>query len=89
MSKIQGLFKPLKKLKLLKASPTVFKDLKLMKNTDLSVKILLQKCNTEIMETPKYWKISIKLLCLYLVQHLMHQLKAQQFYTDLSLYQQC
>ena len=32
MSKIQGL---------LKASPTVFKDLKLMKNTDRSVKILL------------------------------------------------
>ena len=27
-----------------KTSPTVFKDLKLMKNTDLSVKILLQKC---------------------------------------------
>ena len=35
MGKIQGLFK---------ASPTVFKDLKLMKNTDLSVKIGLQKC---------------------------------------------
>ena len=29
---------------LLKASPTVFKGIKLMKNTDLSVKILLQKC---------------------------------------------
>ena len=29
---------------LLKASPTVFKDLKLMKNTDISLKILLQKC---------------------------------------------
>ena len=29
---------------LLKASPTVFKDLKLMKNTDLNVKNLLQKC---------------------------------------------
>ena len=37
---------------LLKASPTVFKDLKLMKNTDRSVKILLQKCyGDEIMET--------------------------------------
>ena len=35
MSKIQGL---------LKATPTAFKDLKLMKNTYLSVKILLQKC---------------------------------------------
>ena len=42
MSKIQGL---------LKASPTVFKDLKLMINTDLSVKNLLQKCLTETMET--------------------------------------
>ena len=42
MSKIQGL---------LKAFPTVFKDLKLVKNTDRSVKILLQKCQTEIMET--------------------------------------
>ena len=39
MSEIQGL---------LKASPTVFKDLKLMKNTDLNVKIRLQKCQTEI-----------------------------------------
>ena len=29
---------------LLKVSPTVFKDLKLIKNTDLSVKYLLQKC---------------------------------------------
>ena len=35
MSKIQGL---------LKASPTVFKGLKLMKNTDLGIIILLQKC---------------------------------------------
>ena len=35
MSKIQGL---------LKASLTVIKDLKLMKNTDLSVKILPQNC---------------------------------------------
>ena len=34
-------------------------------------------------------EISIKLLCLYLVQHLLHQIKAQQFYTDLDLYQQC
>ena len=33
------------------ASPTVFKDLKLTKNTDLCVQILLQKCWTEIMET--------------------------------------
>ena len=33
--------------------------------------------------------ISTKLLCLYLVQHLLHQIKAQQFYSDLDLYQQC
>ena len=35
MSKIQGI---------LKTSLTVFKDFKLMENTDQSVKILLQKC---------------------------------------------
>ena len=33
--------------------------------------------------------MSMKLLCLYLVQHLLHQIKVQQFYTDLDLYQQC
>ena len=54
-----------------------------MKNPDLS-----QKCKTEIMEI-LVLKISIKLLCLYLVQHLLHQIKAQQFYTDLDLYQPC
>ena len=31
----------------------------------------------------------IKLLCLYLVQHMLHQIEAQQFYTDLGLNQQC
>ena len=31
----------------------------------------------------------MKLLCLYLMQHLLHQIKTQQFYTDLGLYQQC
>ena len=36
---------------LLKASPTVFKDLEMINNSDLSVKILLQKCFIEIMET--------------------------------------
>ena len=41
LSKIQGHFMD---------SPTVFKDYKFMKNTDLSVKILLQKCKTEKME---------------------------------------
>ena len=30
--------------------------------------------------------MSIKLLCLYLVQHMLHQIKAQQFHTDLGLY---
>ena len=35
---------------LLKTPKTVLKDLMLMKNTDLSVKSLLQKCKTEIME---------------------------------------
>ena len=58
-----------------------------MKNTDLSVKILLQKCLTEILETLVLEKMSIKLLCLYLVQYMLHKIKAQQFYTDLGLYQ--
>ena len=44
-----------------------------MKKPDLSVKILLQIFLSEIME---------KL-------YLLHQIKAQQFYTDLGLYQQC
>ena len=30
-----------------------------------------------------------KIVWLYLVQHLLHQIKAQKFYTDLGLYQQC
>ena len=66
MSKIQGL---------LKDSPTVFKDLKLMKNTDLSVKVILRKTRLEIMETlvlENLYKISIKLLHLHLVQHMLH-----------------
>ena len=33
-----------------KDNPTVFKDLKFMKNPDLSIEILLQKSLTEIME---------------------------------------
>ena len=28
-------------------------------------------------------------MCLYLVQHLLHQIKAQQFYIDLDLYHKC
>ena len=45
---------------LLKASPTVFKDLKLMKNTDRSVKILLQICLPDIMETENWYKIVVQ-----------------------------
>ena len=33
-------------------------------------------------------EISMKLLCHYLVQHLLHQIKARQIHTDLDLYQQ-
>ena len=29
--------------------------------------------------------LSIKLLCLYLVQHMLHQIKAQQFHTNFLL----
>ena len=46
-----------------------------MENKDLSVKILLQKCKTEIMEK-LVLEISIKLL---------HQIMAKQFYNDLGL----
>ena len=40
----------LMKTLLLKDSPTILKDYKFMKNTDLRVKVLLKKCSTEIME---------------------------------------
>ena len=30
-------------------------------------------------------KLVKKIMCLYLVQHMLHQIKAQQFYTDLGL----
>ena len=33
-------------------------------------------------------KLGIKWFGLYLVQHMLHQIKAQQFYTALGLYQQ-
>ena len=59
-----------------------------MKNTDLSVKILLQKCFTEIMEKlvlENKYKIVVPMF----EQHMLHQIKAWQFYTDLGLYQQC
>ena len=55
-----------------------------MKNTDLNVKILFQKRKPEIMEKVVL-ENCIKLLCLYLVQHMLHQIKAQQFKTDLGL----
>ena len=50
-----------------------------MKNSDLSIKILLQKCETAIVETlvlENYYKIVVTT-------------KAKQFYTNLGLYQQC
>ena len=53
-----------------------------MKNPDLSVKILLQKCLTVIKEK-LVRENQYKIVCLYL----LHQIKAQQFYTDLDLYQ--
>ena len=57
-----------------------------MTNTDLSVKILLHKIYSEIMEKLELENL-YKLLCLYLVQHVMlHQIKAQQFFNDLGLY---
>ena len=56
-----------------------------MKNTDLSVKSLLQKFILDWDNGDIVLKISIKLLCLYLVQYMLHKIKAQQFYTDLSL----
>ena len=78
LSKIQGHFKDLFK------TPTVLKNYKFMKNTHLNVQNLLQDIGEIIV-----LKISIKLLCFYLVQHMLHQIKAQQFYTDLDSYQQC
>ena len=34
-------------------------------------------------------KISIKLWCLYLVQHILHQIKVPQFDTDFGLQKHC
>ena len=49
----------------------------LYENTDLTVKILLQKCYTEKIEKlVQYKKISIKLLYLYLAQQMLHRIKA-------------
>ena len=33
--------------------------------------------------------IGIKLWCFYLVQHMLHQIEAPQFYTDLGLQKHC
>ena len=67
------------------ASPTVFKDLKLMKKNwskcSNSPSEMLERDNGDI-STGKLVK---KIMCLYLVQHMLHQIKAQQFYTDLGL----
>ena len=66
---------------LLKASPAVFKDYKFMKNIDLHFKIKLCKYIN------KHQNTRIKLLCLYLVQHMLHKVKAQQFYSAFGLHQ--
>ena len=59
-----------------------------MKNTDRGVKILLQKCQTEIMETlvlENEYKIVVPILGeAYAAPN-----KGTTFYTDLGLYQQC
>ena len=44
------------------------------------------KCITEDII---FKKICLKLWCLYLVQHKLHQIKVAQFYTDLDLQRQC
>ena len=58
-----------------------------MKNIDLYLKILLWKYQTEILESLK--NITIKWFSLYLVQHMLHQINAPQFYTYLGLHVQC
>ena len=55
-----------------------------MKNTDLHIKILLSEMLDCITKDS-----SIKLWCLYLVQHMLHQIKAPKFYTDLVLHREC
>ena len=64
-----------------KSSPAVFKDNKFMKNPYLHFKIKLCKW------TNKHQNTRIKLLCLYLVQHVLHEVKAQQIYSAFSLHQ--
>ena len=64
--------------------PTVFKDWKLKKNTDLHDKILIRKRQSPLLQI-LVSKIRMKLWGLYLVQHMLHQIKAPQFYTNLGL----
>ena len=55
-----------------------------MKNTDLHIEILLQECETEIMKIlvlENKYKIAVPL---FGAAYMLHQIKAQQFYTDLS-----
>ena len=59
-----------------------------MKNTDLHLKILLQKRKIPLLKILDL-ENKYKIVCLYLVQHLLHQIKAPQFYTDLDLQKQC
>ena len=55
-----------------------------MKNTDLSRNILLQKCFNVIMEK-LVLENQYKIVVLFLVQHMLHQIMAQQFYNDIIL----
>ena len=55
-----------------------------MKNPDLSVEILLQICLTKKME-----KLVLENEYKIVVPLFGEQIKAQQFYTDLDLHQQC
>ena len=51
------------------------------KSTGKSLRNLEKSLNSTIFCRIKTL-ISIKLLCLYLVQHMLHQIKAKQFYTN-------
>ena len=55
-----------------------------MKNTDLHIKILILKCWSPLLKI-LVLENQCKIMCLYLVQHILHQIKAPQFYTVLGL----
>ena len=59
-----------------------------MKNMDLHVKILLQKCWSPLLKI-LFLENKYKIVVPYSVQHMLHQIKAQEFYTNLGIYQQC